>query len=176
MVITIPDAGLNFKVQDNFLPDPLYKEIKDFLCGEKINWFFRDRETDNPSPLTVGYFSFCWYNHWQPDHPLFFSHITPILNKLNCKVPIQARANLTFNRNITCNGSQWHKDVPYKNSFTAIIYFTTTNASTLLKINNKITNVNSIENRLLLFNAPIEHKVIYGDDTKSRVIINLNYF
>jgi hypothetical protein len=177
MVTTIPDTGLNYKIKENFLPDSLYMELKDFVSGTKINWFYREKETNDMSnDSSFGYFTFCWYNDWKPDHPLFFSQILPILNKLNCKAPIQARANLTFNKNITSYASGWHVDYTYKNSFTAIIYFTTSNATTLLKINNKIITVNSLENRLLLFNTPIEHKVVYGDDTKSRVIINLNYF
>jgi hypothetical protein len=177
MVVTIPDTGLNYKIKENFLPDSLYMELKDFVCGTKINWFYREKETATMSKdLTFGYFSFCWYNHWKPDSPLFFSQIVPILNKLNCKAPIQVRANLSFNRNATGSVAGWHTDYDYKNSFTAIIYFTTSNASTLLKINNKIITVNSLENRLLLFNTPIEHKIVYGDDTKSRVIMNLNYF
>jgi hypothetical protein len=177
MVTTIPETGLNYKIEENFLPEDLYKELKIFLCGNKINWFYREKETsDMDKNLTIGYFSFGWYNNWQPDHPLFFSQIVPILNKLNCKAPLQIRANLTFNRNITCSGSEWHIDYAYKNSFTAIIYFTTCNASTLLNINNKIITVNSLENRLLLFNSPIEHKVVYGDDMNKRIVMNLNFF
>jgi hypothetical protein len=177
MVITIPETGFNYKIKENFISDSLYKELKNFLYGDKVSWFYREKETDNMNKdFTFGYFTFCWYNNGQPDHPLFFSQILPILDKLNCKAPIQVRANLTFNRNVTCSGSGWHVDNSYKNSFTSIIYFTTSNATTLLKINDKIISVNSLENRLLLFNSCIEHKVVYGDDTNKRIIMNLNYF
>jgi hypothetical protein len=71
--------------------------------------------------------------------------------------------------------SSWHTDLDDGNSKTAIMYMTTCNAKTLLDVEKEIINVDSVENRILIFDTDIRHKMISATDTKRRIIINLNY-
>ena len=169
-----------YKVIDNFLEKDLYHRIANEIKGESIPWYFRktDVRVKNKNAVTKnknGYFNFCYYNDYKPDHPLFYPHITPILKTLNCTACIHIRSNLYF-RDKDCIESKYHTDFPIDNSTTAIFFLTSCNAKTILKIKNKKVPVNSVENRMLIFKTTIPHKVLYQTDVHKRYIINFNYF
>jgi hypothetical protein len=69
---------------------------------------------------------------------------------------------------------EWHVDRPFQCK-TAILYLNNCNGYTLLKTN-PITKIESIENRMLLFDSKIQHKAISQTDSKRRIVINFNYF
>ena len=162
-----------YEVIDNFLDKDYYNNLKTFLYGTNVNWFIREQDTEN-SKNKNGYFSFCWYNDWRINHPLFYEHTEFMLKKLNCFIPIQVRANLTF-RDVDTNESGWHTDYNISASTTAILYFTKSNAKTVLNINNKPIEIHNIENRLLKFNTTTKHKIVYQTDVHKRIVMNLNY-
>jgi len=166
---------LKYELIDNFLDKNQYIQIKSFLEQENTPWFFRKDDTGIPTETSKnGFFSFCAYNHWMPDNLNFYNLILPILAKLNCFVPIQIRANLCLRDkdSIECS---WHKDHTCVVGTTAILFFNTCNAKTLLKIDDKILSIDSIENRLLKFNSSIIHKLVYHTDIHRRIVINFNY-
>ena len=166
---------VKYKIIDNFLNKDFYQDIKNFLHGEKINWYYRTKETED-TLNTNGFFSFCWYNNWMPDSPYFETQIKPILKQLKCVAPLQVRANMTL-PTLNKESCAWHTDYGnFKGYKTAILYFTSCSANTLLKIDNEIITVNSCENRILIFEGDIEHKVVYGDDYIKRIVINFNWF
>ena len=164
-----------YELIDNFLDQNQYIQIKSFLEHESVPWFFRKDDTGIPTETSKnGFFSFCAYNNWMPDNPNFYNLTLPILAKLNCFVPIQIRANLCLRDkdSIECS---WHKDHTCVVGTTAILFFNTCNAKTLLKIDDKILSIDSIENRLLKFNSSIIHKLVYHTDIHKRIVINFNY-
>jgi hypothetical protein len=111
----------------------------------------------------------------RPDHPLFDKHILPILNQLNAFIPVQVRANLVH-RDVDTKESDWHNDYYKDEVKTAILYFTTCNAKTLLNIDEKeIVPIDSIENRIVIFPSKTKHKVIYQTDVHKRIVINFNF-
>lgn len=50
------------------------------------------------------------------------------------------------------------------------------NAKTIINVEKEIIGIDSIENRILIFDTDISHKMISATDTKRRIIVNLNYF
>jgi hypothetical protein len=72
--------------------------------------------------------------------------------------------------------SSWHVDYPDGDSKTAILYMTTCNAKTMIEVEKEIIGIDSVENRILIFDTAISHKMISATDAKRRIIINLNYF
>lgn len=171
---------MNYKIIDNFLSEEFYNYLSKDLKGEDIPWFFRYEDTSKKSILNKtnnGFFSFCYYNNLRPDHPLFDKHIVPILKKLNVISCLQVRANLTV-RDKDHLESGFHTDCVEEKSpciETAILYLTTCNAKTVLKIGEKKVFIDSLENRLLLFDNSIQHKVIYQNDCHKRYVINFNF-
>jgi hypothetical protein len=162
-----------YEVIDNFLEKEHFNLLKNFLLNEGTPWYFRKNDTKN-SKNKNGYFNFTWYNNCKPCFPTLKEHLAPIFNKLDVFVPIQVRANMTFRDSDTIE-SAWHIDYDISASTTAILYFTTCNAKTLLQIDNKEIKIDNFENRLLRFNTTINHKIIYQTDVYRRIIMNLNY-
>jgi hypothetical protein len=105
---------------------------------------------------------------------LFNEYIVTILDKLDCFIPIQIRANLYTNQNKKVNSS-FHIDYTLKQGKTAILYMNTCESETVLFKNKKI-KIKSKENRILIFDSLIEHSVIINTDVPRRIIINFNYF
>jgi len=162
-----------YQILDNFLDEKFYIELSNIIKSETIPWYFRAEDTQNSNNKN-GYFCHNFYNNDQPDSGLYNSFIKPILKKLNYTTCIEARANLTT-RDIDTVESSFHVDHHYINSTTGILYLDTCNAETTLKLKDKNIIVKSKENRMLLFNTEIQHKVKYHSDIHKRYVINLNY-
>ena len=163
---------MSYKIIDNFLSKEFYDFISNELKDLKTPWYFQ--ENDVPGVKNNGFFSFCYYNNFRPMHNMFDSHITPILNRLDVKSCIQVRANLVF-RDIDTIECPYHNDNDCLYSTTAIFYLTNCNAQTILKINDKEVCIDSVENRMLLFDTNILHKVKYQTDVHKRYVINFNF-
>ena len=94
-----------------------------------------------------------------------------ILNKIEVKALIRVKANL-----YTYAGTQiehgFHRDQTYSHKG-AILTINSNNGYTLFKDGTKIE---SIENRLLLFDPSEEHSSATCTDSAKRINININYF
>ena len=173
---------MSYKVIDNFLSEDLLKKINTFIKGPDCPWYYRPqdvitssiKENSNLKKNKNGFFCFCYYNDFAPRHNSFYEHIVPILNDLDVAAPLEARVNLNF-RDIDSNESKYHTDRTYDNFLTAILYLTTCNAKTILKIENENFSIDSKENRIVIFDGNIPHKVQYQTDSHKRYVINLNY-
>jgi hypothetical protein len=162
----------NYIIKDNFLPKNYYTSLKNFLYSTELPWYHKEEQVIGSNEKSNGFFTFCWYNNWKEQHHSFETAIRPMLEELECIAPIQVRSNLLLK---TKEGeSAWHVDFPFPTT-TALIYFTTCNGGTVLKINGEEVIVDAVENRLLEFDGRIEHKGIWQTDVKKRIIINLNY-
>lgn len=162
-----------YEVIDNFLEKEHYNFLKNFFLNEETPWFFRKTDTENTKNKN-GYFCFNFYNNPKPSFWPLSDHLGPLFDKLNVFVPISIRANMSF-RDIDTIESGWHVDYDTVISTTAILYFNSCNAKTVLKINDEEIKVDNVENRLLRFNSKIKHKIIYQTDIHKRIIMNLNY-
>ena len=114
---------------------------------------------------------------------IYFDCVRPILNKIGTRLNninilslIRIKANL---RSVAPRKDMvigYHTDISDKASSkitTAIFYVNTNNGYTLFKDTQK--KVESIENRLVIFPANIEHCGVSCTDTKQRIVINFNY-
>jgi len=162
-----------YEIIDNFVDLKLFQEIKNYLLDEHTPWYLKKEDTINSNNKN-GFFSSCYYNNSKPNNPLFYTHVVPILEKLNAFSVLQVRANLTF-RDKDCISSDWHTDHNSPLGTTSILFFTNCNSKTQLQLGEKIINVDSVENRLIKFKSLIKHKVIYQDDVHRRLVLNLNY-
>ena len=90
---------------------------------------------------------------------------------MKIKSLIRVKANLYPNQSIK-EINEMHVDYDYKHKG-AIFSVNTNNGGTLLKDGTKI---DSLENRMLFFDASEEHDSVNCTDEKVRVNINLNYF
>ena len=168
------------KVIDNFLPKEEYDKVYRTFMGYEMIWNYQD---------VVDYelgdnFMFChlfWTTNSGLVSPLS-DIIKPFYTKLQTQIIIRIKANLTT-KTQTHLESNFHFDNEFVGSrlpdgtltsYTAIYYVNTNNGYTLFKDGN--LKVDSVGNRIVVFDSSKLHKAVSCTDEKRRVVINFNYF
>ena len=157
------------EVIDNFLEEDVFKEIEKILMGDKFPWFFNDFKNDDDD-----------INNFQFTHTVvrgngnieskFIQYMKPFFDKLNIKKIFRIKINLTTRTEKLFN-HLYHTDVSFQCT-TAIFYINSNNGKTKFK---KGEEVNSVANRMVIFNSNLEHAATSHSDEKTRVVINFNY-
>jgi len=101
----------------------------------------------------------------------------PLIDKINPSNILNIRANLTVNfGNSYCNKhtDQYSEKMDY---ITALFYFGTNNGKTILcpKDSEEIV-IETIDNRLLMFDCNIEHYAKHATDVDRRIVMNMNFY
>jgi len=158
------------KVIDNFLSKEYFDNLKNVICSYDFPWFFCPGSVYSDSKnLNDFIFTHTFYknnNILSNHYPILFE----LLEKLNCKALVRIKANLRP-RGETIVQSDVHIDSP--NNKTAILYLNTNNGYTEFENGDK---VESIENRLLIFNSNLKHKGSNCTNQKRRIVLNINYY
>tara|TARA_R100001086_G_C11711559_1_gene224284 strand:- start:122 stop:631 length:510 start_codon:yes stop_codon:yes gene_type:complete len=162
------------KIIDNFLDKEVFKKLQSFLLGDNCPWFY------NESKASGGYqhqFTHTFLgNKLNPSWSNSTNHIAALLNKINPRVWIRIKSNLT-SINSKAGVGGWHYDkltdgVPWSDTTTSIFYINTNNGYTMFESGKKIP---SLENRIVTFPNDLKHTGVSQTATKIRVTINLNY-
>ena len=169
------------EVIENFLKDEDFQQIQKFFLSPRSQWRFIDfvvsKEQD--SQKKDGYF----VHSFRDIHPLTFQErftvspnidvlskiIEEIKKKLNFKQILRIRSSL-FPRREYQEPDAFHVDYKFEHKV-CIFYINTNNGYTLFKSGEKI---DSVENRLLIFDGLKEHSTVVQTDTSARYIINFN--
>ncbi len=158
---------MNYELIDNFLEPKDLKKIQDLFLGRKIAW----NCSDGIVLPGDGAFQFIHvlYSNYAPASP-FFNELAPIWQKIDPCSIVRSKANLTM-KTVEHDKSAYHSDVD--NCITAIYYVNTNNGYTEFQNGMK---VDSIENRIVIFDSNEKHRAVTTTDTARRVVINFNYF
>ena len=159
-----------YQIIDNFLDETSLNEMKELMLGKMFPWFYQENVTSEDKEEDAMYYTHVFYDNCKINSD-FFDVTTPILNKLDIKALIRIKGNMYPNLNIK-KQNQVHRDYDYQHKG-AIFYLNTNNGQTVLQ--NQI-KIDSIENRILLFNPYDLHYSNHCTDKKVRVNININYF
>ena len=104
-----------------------------------------------------------------------FNIINPIVEKLNCSTIIRIKANLNTGM-LKPEPSGYHIDVGdgknVRPGYTGIYYVNTCNGYTLFRDG---TKVDSIANRMLIFDNQMRHTGVPCSDNRYRIVINFNW-
>ena len=168
---------MNHEIIDNFLNKDLFKIFKEEIFNiYQIPWYFREAQTTQSSndKADRGHFTLNFYCNFQPGFTYLDKYLYEIYKKLNVKALIQVRANLNLKEDNEKQKLFFHCDYNFPCK-TAILYMNTNNGGTALLKENSI-KIDSIENRILIFDSQIEHASIRQTDEKRRIVININYF
>tara|TARA_B100000131_G_scaffold115726_1_gene112717 strand:+ start:622 stop:1104 length:483 start_codon:yes stop_codon:yes gene_type:complete len=156
-------------VYDDFLPTHEFKVIHDCLTSLQFDWHYLNGLVKDDDPK--GSFQFV-HGFFDPDTSCtcpYFNVFDSTLNKLGVKSLKRVKANLTTR----CNEplySSFHIDYP--NITTAILYLNTNNGYTEFESGEK---VNSVGNRIVVFDSNLKHRTVTCTDQKTRIVINFNY-
>ena len=158
------------KIIDNLLSEKELEIMKNIMMhNSELPWYFSDYiglyRTNDPMYYFVHHFLF------EYEKSSWFYVIEPILNFIKPKILIKCKSNMYPSTPVITHHDT-HVDLPYEHKG-AIFYVNTNNGITMLEDG---TEVESIENRLLLFDASKKHNSTSCTDAKVRVNINFNYF
>jgi len=163
---------MDYKIIDNALPEEEFYKIKSLIFNQIFPWYYNDyvaHEYDNSS---TGYFIHDFYNF--DKNPMVgsnFTSILPILALIQPRSLMRVRANL-YLRTSEIEYHDKHVDKNYDHNG-AILYLNTNNGCTVLEDGTKIE---SLENRILLFNPGKLHSSTSCNDQSYRSNIIINYF
>ena len=163
----------NYKIVDNALDLNNFENLKNHITSKNFPWFFNDY---------VAYFEDSDLNEFYYTHIVYSNHqiqttnetmnlINPLLELINPKALLRIKINAYPNVNkFVCH--QKHIDFTFDHNG-ALFSLNTCNGYTELEEGVK---VNSVENRLLLFDSGKSHNSTNCTDQKIRYNININYF
>ena len=163
---------MNYKIIDNALPQEEFKKIKNEILNPHFPWNLTTVITNEKEVLPTHasfYFTHLFWMQFktEPATQMF----APLINLMDCNALMRVKANCYPSTPETITHD---KHVDYKFSHKgAIFYLNTNNGFTILEDNVK---VESIENRLLLFDPSKPHTSTTCTDTKCRINVNFNYF
>jgi hypothetical protein len=155
---------IKMQIIDNFLSDIEFDEVFSMIADTEFPWFY--------GLVTSGskysQFTHCFYNHDQPTH--YYPRLRFFREKLKVKSLVRIKANLNP-RTETLEEYNYHID--YEDMKTAILYLNTCDGYTKFKTGEK---VDSVKNRIVIFDSNLEHTGTSCTDQFGRLVINFNYF
>jgi len=173
---------MKHKVIDNFLDEEYFDSLVTLFTDKEkkgnaiMPWFFGSSiaypglvEFDLQIEDKLFYMVHLFYNNNAPNSEHYES-LFPLLEKLKTKCMIRIKANLFPNTEIL-HEHPMHIDYPYSHSG-AILSLNTCDGYTKLEDGTKI---NSVANRILLFDAGKRHCSTTTTNISARINININY-
>ena len=174
----------DIKVYDNFLDYKDYHPLKDIFCctdSSKGASFFYSPTILSDSKLKHGYdFQFTHTLYSGENNPTaspYFDLLNPILKKLKGEKLYKAKVNIRT-RSPKIYQSGFHVDIrtsvseSFEGYKTAIYYINTNDGYTLFKSGEK---VNSVGNRIVIFDGQLFHCGTTCTDQNIRSVLNINY-
>ena len=155
-------------VKDNFLDTKQFNKIKEVFFSKDIPWSFGKVVPDLESSVSdIDNFQFSYTI--LPESP-FYECLIPLFDKMNMEVHFRVKINLNPKAyKIFEHG--YHIDIPTP-SKTAIFYLNTNNGYTAFETGEK---VESVANRLVVFDSHIKHTGTSCTNEKVRMVLNINY-
>jgi len=182
------------KVIDNFLSESEFDGIKTNMTSNAFPWYLTsviDYDSDTDTHLGYGsldknslcdpennkQFSYLFYafddgnglgRHVRGDR---FELILPLVKALKMNRPIHIKSNLTV-RTPKILEHGYHTDHPYYPAKTAVYYLNTNDGYTMFETGKK---VESVANRIVIFDSNIKHTGTTCTDKFGRFVINMNW-
>ena len=154
------------KIIDNFLPEDQFQNVERILMSSYFPWFYIDKQSYTATEDSLQFFHNFYREGDSPSE--YYSIIKPCLDILGGQL-VRAKAVLTpKSESPKCTG--YHID--YKDMITSTYYINTNNGWTEFEDGGK---VESVANRMLIFDSNSIHAGFSCTDQKTRILINFNY-
>ena len=174
-----------YQIMDNFLSNDDFKKIEKQVMSQEHSWYYGESIADESKCESDAYFMHLYYMDMPdtikskldkdlqdrlPTKVKNYYLIKPILDKIDYSFLLRVKANLYTQTNDIEHHPD-HQDYNFQH-MAAIFYVNTNNGLTVL---DNGTEVESVSNRLLLFNGASMHHSTSCTDKKRRVNINFNF-
>ena len=156
------------EVIDNFLPEKQFKMLRDIMMSNYFPWcyFWGRNEPDEPSD----FFFHNFYRKEEHQPSGYFNILGPSIQKLIGDGELIRAKGVLTTQTIEHHNSGFHHD--YDNITTSTYYINTNNGWTEFEDGSK---VESVGNRMLIFDSNLVHGGVSCTDEKTRILINFNY-
>ena len=159
----------NMRIEKNFLEQKDFEKLYKTIMNNWFGWFYVDHVADE-SDTANGYFAHMIYDNHERRSNEGWDMMQPILNKLKPKALIRIKANLyPASQQLVKHG--YHVDQKY--DCKSALYFVNTNNGYTEFENGQ--RVESVENRLVVFDSGLKHTGTTCTDQKRRIVLNINY-
>jgi len=166
------------KVYDDILDTQEFNFVQEHMLGSQFPWHYGDVLNEHseavykPSCDLLYNAQFChwFYKDYEPKGPEFVI-VRPIISKLNTDSLVRIKANITMKTD-TIIKHGFHRD-GLADCNAAIYYVNTNDGYTEFEDG---TKVESVENRLVVFNSQMMHTGTTCTNSKVRCVINFNYY
>lgn len=159
------------KVIDNFLSPEEFAPIKEYMMGPEFPWYFLssvDYDGENTNKFQFVH-NFIMIETGRVSNSMGI--LSPVLNKLDMKHLLKLKANCNP-RGDGKNIGEHHVDNGVPTALTAVYYINTNNGGTEFQSGEF---VESVENRIVIFDSTMAHRGVSCTDEKVRVLANINY-
>lgn len=167
---------MNYTVIDNFLPDNIFKKIKDHIFSKNFAWSLspivanadeiNTKECDIPSSY---YFVHTFFDKFNIDPS--FEKFGELFDMIECKSLLRVKSNL-YPSTSKLQYHGWHFDYPFEHKG-AVLSLNSNDGFTVLDDN---THIESVENRIVIFDSAKLHRSTTCTNTKCRINLNINFF
>lgn len=164
---------MSIKIFDNYLNQNEFNKIKNiFIDNEKFSWYYTPGIAYPDEVKKTDRFQFfnLMYRNDIGVKSDYYESLLPLLSKINPKEVLRVKANLGTRTSTHIEGGM-HTDSKMKHT-TAIFYLNTNNGYTKFQDG---TIVDSIANRLVVFDSSLLHSGFSQTDENIRCVINFNY-
>jgi len=163
---------VGFEIIDDYLSKEDYNRISEKMLSPDFPWHFNNYGSLEPGEDSVHNYQFThsFYQNlgWVSD----FSYLVyPFVDKLSPNALVRIKANLSPPTETNLIGN-WHTDYEFECK-TAVYYLNNNNGHTQFRSGER---VESVANRIVIFDSQDLHVGATATDSKARAIINFNYF
>lgn len=155
-------------IYKNFLPDDVFKKLKNTIMGSYFPWFFNNGVNKFDDEYFQFTFTFLKEEKANCSEEIM-NIITPVLKKIKYNKITTVKANLLTRTEHTVEHGM---HIDQEKGTTGILYLNNTNGYTKFENGKKIL---SEENKYVEFNSTLKHSGSSCTDKKRRVVINFNY-
>ena len=166
------------KVIDNFLPLDIFTNLSEQINSPFFDWYFNNKiVVRNEQTLDDFQFTHTFYM----DHIIRsnYSIVKPLIDKINPLALVRIKANLTVKQSKIIEHG-YHTDFSKdeiedvdKVVKAAVFYINNNDGYTKFEESGEI--VESVANRILIFNSHIRHTGTNCTNSKNRIVININF-
>ena len=159
------------EVIENYLPHDYFEHLQKSVLSCNFPWLY-EAEVANLGENQSEHFYFTHriYEEYAPKSS-FFQECIPFFEQLEMNALVRARALLYVNQGKQIVHEK-HTDYNFEHK-TAVFYLNTNNGYTEFEDG---TKVESVENRIVLFDGSKPHNSSTCTDQKVRVVLSINYF
>ena len=169
------EGNIVAEVIDNYLPEGIADEIEEHFLSRNPLWRFQSKVADEQMHnRSTGKPSDCFWAFviWRCPEGITapeFEHLVPIIEKLNYKALIRIKANMYPSTENLLEHAP-HQDFSFNNK-SALYYVNSNNGYTQIGD----FKVESVKNRIVVFDESRDHYSTNCTDAQVRVSVNFNF-